>query len=190
MHSVYLSKSAFFPQTVPITYTWLSNIRAKMASLSNFGGQYIYQDNDFEDTEYNRVCSNQMDVTMKSFLVKMTLMTLSAFVAGFGPIRAYVLYGIRTTTLEVRIPFTEPKSNAEFLGNLLLQFIVLFHGILGYVGAEVWMSLVENIVSISPALFKLEMKRLCEEYKTKATSVLELHSRFRHLVVQSLDADR
>lgn len=132
-----------------MTINYLFGNRFKMDILGRFGGIYVYHDNDFEDAEYNRICSKQMDLTMKSFLIKMAMMILSAVAVCFGPTRVYILYGIKTTTWEVRIPFTEPKSDAEFLGNILLHFNLILHGIFGYIGIEVWMSLVENTINSS-----------------------------------------
>lgn len=150
--------------------------------MSNFGGQYIYQDNDFGDAEYNRICSNQMDVTIKSFLFKMPIIIFSTYTACYGPIRDYILDGIITSTVQV------PEN---LLINFLFhfQFIVILHGGLVYVGAEVWMALVENTVNILPILFKLEMKRFCEQFKIRSMYDLEMHLGFRNLVKQSLDAD-
>lgn len=161
----------------------------KSISLSSFGGQYIYQDSDYPDQEYNRICSNQMDVTMKSFLIKMSVMGLSLAASQVGPVYVFISNRIKTTTTEVRIPFTEPESNAEFIVNLIIQFNISIHGMFGYIGMEVWMSLVENIVNISPALFKLEMKQISQQYKSKSISKSHMRSIFRNLIQQSTDID-
>lgn len=167
----------------------MSRIRFKIISLSIFGGQNIYHDNDFEDEEYNRICSNQLDATMKEYGIRMMMINLSLAASQIGPIFMYISYGIKTTTTNVRIPFTEPKSDVEFIVNLILQSFIGLHGGIAYLGIEAWMSLIQNIVNISPALFKLGMKRLCEQYKSKSISELQLRSNFRNLVQQSTDAD-
>lgn len=173
-----------------IKYTIGIRNRINTDMLGRFGGLYIYHDGKFEDTKYNEICSKQMDVTMRSLLFKMTMMALSAVAVCLGPIQAYVLHGIKSSTWEVRIPFTEPKSDAEFLVNVLLHFNLILHGFFGYIGMEVWMSLVENTVNISPKLFKLEMERICDQWKVRAIPELEMRLRFRNLVEQSLDADK
>lgn len=108
----------------------------------------------------------------------MPIIIFSTYTACYGPIRDYILDGIITSTVQV------PEN---LLINFLFhfQFIVILHG--GF--AEVWMALVENTVNILPILFKLEMKRICEQFKIRSMYNLEMHLGFRNLVRQSLDAD-
>lgn len=176
-------------KVVPLMYKVTTENRFKFTSLSVFGGQHIYKDRDYEDAEYNHVCSNYIDMTMRSFLIKTSLMFPSLAASQIGPLFAYISEGLKTTTLCFRIPFTEAGSDAEFIVNLILQFNLCFFGGLGYLGLEVWMSLVENTVLVSPAIFKLKMKRLCEQYKSKSITEFEMRSTFKNLAIQSTDAD-
>lgn len=173
-----------------MVYIYTTESRFKMTSLSIFGGQNIYQEREFKDEEYIQIGSSHMDTTMKNFLIKMSIIGLSAVISQIGVTHAYISDGIKTTTVEVRIPFTAPKSNAEFYFNLIFQFNIVVHGLFVYIGLEAWMSLVENTVLISPALFKLEMKRLCAQYKSKSISQLQTYKWFKNLVMLSTDTDK
>lgn len=72
-----------------------------------------------------RILSEQMDATMRGFITKMLSMTL-AFITGttFGPLHAYFSSGIKSTTVDARVPFTEERSDAEFAVNFLLMVTV------------------------------------------------------------------
>lgn len=47
-----------------------SKKRLKLQPLIDFGGRYIYHDS-HEKTDYNSICSDHMDGTMRQFLFKM-----------------------------------------------------------------------------------------------------------------------
>lgn len=106
--------------------------RFMIYSLANFAGHYIYFDHN-DDPKYTRICSRHMDASMKRYLVKMAMMALGYNIALSGEVFACLFTGVWTTTIEAKIPFTEEKSNEEFLVNLILQSIVTVHGGLSYV---------------------------------------------------------
>lgn len=91
----------------------ISDNRYKYQSLIDFAGRYIYSDNQ-ENVEYNEICSKQIDKTIRRFFIKMGIMGISASFSVIGPIHAYLAHGIKTSTTDLRIPFTEDGSNAEF----------------------------------------------------------------------------
>lgn len=166
-----------------------SKKRHELSKLIDFGGRYIYRDS-HENNEYNRICAEQMDKTMRRFIIKMTNIFLSFSCAMVGPTYGYFYLGVKTTTVEVRIPFTEENSDAEFIGGIILQSVIAFHGILMYIGAEVLMALFENVQMISPELIKHELKQLCKEYEDKSITDTELRIRIKNIVEQSLDIDK
>lgn len=167
----------------------VSNARFKLQRLIDFGGQYIYRDS-HENTEYNRICSKQMDITMRSFIIKMMTIFMSYLLAVVGPLHAYFVHDIKTTTLEARIPFCEPKSNTEFMVNFFIQTAIAGHGIFIYVGLEIFLSLFENVVSIAPQLIKTELVNTIQLYEDKSISEMELHWSIKRIVKLSQDADK
>lgn len=189
MHKSNCENHEIFVQNLPAAITLLSNKRFELSKLIDFGGCYIYRDS-HENNEYNRICSEQMDKTMRSFIIKMANIFLSFSLAIVGPTYGYFYLGIRSTTVEVRIPFTKENSDAEFVGRFILQSIIAFHGILMYTGVEVFIALLSNVIIISPLLIKFELKQLCDGYKTKSIIDAELRYRFKNIVKQSRDIDK
>lgn len=163
--------------------------RFKLQSLFDFGGRYIYCDSRVK-TEYNRICSKQMDITMRRFLIKMMAILISYFFAMVGPLQAYFVHGIKTTTLEARIPFCQQKSDAEFMGNVVIQTAIAGHGLLVYIGLEIFLSLFENVVSIVPQLIESELITTVQLYEDKSISDVELYWRIKNIVMLSQDADK
>lgn len=123
--------------SLPLPFNFLSKDRYMVYEFIAFSGRHIYPDkDDDEDEEYHEICSQQIDGTMKHFICKISIILGSMTVALIWPTYQFFSHGIRTTALQVKLPFIEEKSSAEFLGNFILQCIILGHGLLGYVGLE------------------------------------------------------
>lgn len=163
--------------------------RFELQPLVDFGGRYIYHDS-HEDSEYNRICSNHMDNTMRRFINKMGAIFISLLFALIGPANAYFSHGILSTTIQAHIPFTEPNSNAEFIWNLLLQTIFGVHAGMGYIGMETCLSILENAVTVTPRLIESELVHTIQQYEKKSITELELHLKIGNIVKQSNDADK
>lgn len=157
-------------------------------SLVDFGGRYIYPDG-HEDVEYNRICSNQIDATVKRFIVKMAMLFLSFGAGVTGPVYALLFYGINTTTIEVKFPYIEEKSDAEFIGNFLLQTMIASHGIIGYIGIEVAMGFFSDIVIILPKIAAHELNKLDISIENGHLNHAQVRLTVRNIVKQALDAD-
>lgn len=168
----------------------VTKVRFELKKLVDFGGRFIYS-NTRENTIYNRICAEHMDYTMKRFLIKMGTIFMSFSLAIIGPIRAYLIYGAKTTTIEARIPFCEPDSGAEFMFNFLLQIVIAAHGILAFCGLEIILSLFENVVTVAPKLIvKSDLVQTIELFETKSISRLELCERIKQIVKASTDTDK
>lgn len=176
-------------QHFPLTLTVVFNKRFKLQSLVDFGGRHIYHDS-HEKTEINRICSDHMDSTMKSYLVKITIIAFSYAVSTIGPMSAFILHGIYTTALELRIPFTEPKGNAEFAVNFFIQSLLAIHGFISYAGIELVLSLLENAVTITPRLIVNDLVQTIQSYEKSLISKGQLHLQIGNIVNQSIDADK
>lgn len=157
-------------------------------SLLNFGGKYIYLTND-EDPEYNEICSKHIDATVRRFFIKMLTILASFWLAMIGPIHAYISQGIKTTTTNVRIPFTDVNSDAEFIGNIILQSVIGFHGVFGYIMIEVAMSMFDDVITITPKLIKFKLKRLDEAVKMRQND-LQICLLVKDIIKQSMDYDK
>lgn len=163
--------------------------RFKLKSLIDFGGQYIYHDN-HENSMYNRICSKHMDTTMRRFIIKMLTINVSFFIGAAGIFYTYFVHGIISTILEIRIPFCEPKSDAEFIVKLVLQILIGGHGLIMYFGIEMYFSMFENIVTIAPKLIKIDLKHTIQMYEEGSIAELELRRRIRNIVKLCSDSDK
>lgn len=126
---------------------------------------------------------------MKRFILKMGIILASSAIALSAAPYAYLVNGVLSTTIESRIPFTEPKSMAEFIGNFMVQCICGLHGGLNYIGFELYQSILENVVTIAPRLIKTDLVQAVESYERKQISELELRKRIGNIVKQSNDID-
>lgn len=111
-------------------------MRFEFQAVFDFPGRYIYHDN-HDKTEHNRICSLEMDATMRRFMFKMVTMVSSVLISLIWPTYAYFAHDIRSTWTSLRIPFTAPNSDAEFLVNVILQTVILGHGAMAYYTLEV-----------------------------------------------------
>lgn len=90
----------------------------------------------------------------------------------------------------MRMPFCDPKSNAEFVGNILFQTMIAAHGILMYIGMEIFLSLFQNAVTIAPHLVESDLQNVIKLYEDKSISETELYWRIGRIAKTSIDADK
>lgn len=126
---------------------------------------------------------------MRSYTIKMAIIFTSVMFMAIGPALAYINHGMLLTIIEARIPFTEPKSNAEFICNLIVQ-CVIGQGIFLYVGLELCASMLESTVTIKPQLIRSDLVHTIQQYEEKSITDLELHAKIGNIVKQSNDADK
>lgn len=131
-----------------------------------------------------------MDITTRKYAIKIVAILCSFTLCMIGPAHAYFVSGIKTTTTEMRIPFCDPKSDAEFSINLLIQIVVGTTGIVGYIGMELFPSLFENVVTIAPLLVEHELTHTIQLYANKSISEWELRRKIGRIVELSQSADK
>lgn len=157
-------------------------------SLVVFGARYIYRD-DHPDKEYQRICTEHMNLTMKHFLTKMTMVTLGYLVAVIGPTYAFLIQGIRTTTINVAVPFTEEDSWIAFLVNEVLQTLPATHGALFLLGGEIVIEMFANTVTISPHLINHRLRTITSDYSEGRINKAQVQYAFTDFVRQCNDAN-
>lgn len=167
----------------------VSENRYKYQSLVNFAGRYIYPDTKHEDVEYSEICSKQIDISMRRFVIKTLLLLAAGYAAVSGPVYAYIVDGTLTSTTDLRIPFTETGSNVEFMINMFFQFNIYIHGGSMYIGVEVLVSIIEDIAALQPNLVQFELNNLIEEQKLKKLSEHHVCVHFKNIVKQVLDTE-
>lgn len=126
---------------------------------------------------------------MKNFLIRMGVLALSLIALNAGPVYQHMSKGIKTTPLEVRIPFTEEKSNEEFLITFIIQCTLGVYGFVGYFSMEVGMELMFGVVNITPILIKHEFRKLDEKIKNNLFNRIQASVIFKNIVQQMMDVD-
>lgn len=161
--------------------------RFNLSAVISYGGRYIYQDT-HADTKYNRICSEQLDITIREFVSKKIAIWASFIVCIRYPVYALIAYGTKTTTTELHWPFLEPKSNAEFFANAVLQATIAAHAIVMYLNIETVNSIFANTVSIIPRVIQCDFEDTARMLKNKTISNHELNCRIRNITLQCLDS--
>ncbi|XP_055298571.1 uncharacterized protein LOC129566554 [Sitodiplosis mosellana] len=128
-----------------------------------------------------------MDASMRNFLIKLALLIFGVQCGIWGPIYVYFSAGLKTTTIEVKFPFTEEKSNAEYAMNMLLQWIGFGTGGLIFFGIEVAMQIIGNVVTVSSKLIRNRLKELDKKIEENMLSELELRFVFKDITKEILD---
>lgn len=166
-----------------------TKVRFQLQAVFDFPGRYIYHDN-HDKTEYNRICSLEMDETMRRFLFKMFTMIASVLISLIWPTYAYIAHGIRTTSTSLRIPFTAPNSDAEFIVNVILQTVILGHGAVAYYTIEVTTTVVENAVTVLPRLSTNDLAHTIRQYKDQTISGWEFRCKMNNFLKSACDLDK
>lgn len=89
----------------------------------------------------------------------------------------------KITALELRFPYVEKNSYAEFFGNIFIECNIFGHGFLGVFSIEVGMDIISDFVTLSPKLLKYHLQKLfCEDGKKPSAEVnAELRNVIQHL---------
>lgn len=111
------------------------------------------------------------------------MIVIAGYGAVAGPIYVYFAEGIKTTAIQVKIPFVEENPNMEYTINLLFQFVVLFAGTFTYWSMEVAMAIFGDVIKVTPKLIKHH--RLNNEI-----SEIQLRFVFKDIMKQILDYEK
>lgn len=173
---------------VPLLFLVTFKSRYTIHALIDYFGRYVYPDY-HDDTEYNRICSESIDATIRGFFIKMGMMFLSYFIAMIGPMRAYFFYGIRTTTTELKFPFVTEKSDGEFVGNVLIQACLGGVGMLAYTSLEVVMAFIDNFANVYPKLIENELRELGDKVKKEKPTESQIGPSFGRIMKHAVNGD-
>lgn len=173
---------------MPFVRAVLSKDRQKYHSLLTFDGS-IYADNG-DDAVRNRICSQQMNMTVKALIAVVISLFAAAETGQIWTISYYFTQGMKLTTIELKIPFVHDDQNAEYSVNMLLQLIVFVHGFFIYVGMEIVMVILGNVVHVTPRLIKSRLNELDKMHETKEISETQRRFAFLNITKQMLDYER
>lgn len=179
----------YYLQSLPFLYSGLSKDRYSWDSLIDFGKRYIISDH-HEDENYSKICSKEMNKSIRSYMLRIVIM-FTTFTIGYTKMNyATIALGIKTTSVEVKIPLTKEKSNYEFGMNYVLQTIIAAYGFFGYICMETAMELIMLAVASSPKLIKFEFQKMDTKIEKGLLNPLQVLFTFRNIVQQVMDVDR
>lgn len=149
----------------------ISKPRAILHDFLAFPGHYIYPESvSDEGKEHYNICSEHFDATIKTFVRKTLIISTSAFIAAALPFYQSLWWGIQITAMDLKIPFIEEESFAEFLVNIFLECNILTHGFVAYLSIEVGMDIVTDFVAISQKLLEYQLQIMFNQRKGKRSA--------------------
>lgn len=173
---------------MPLAGMMLTEMRKPMQFLVSYGGRYIYPD-DHRNNKYNRLCSDQIDATIRGFFTRIAIINGFFLSTQIGP--AYEFYhGRRTTLTALKFPLIAENSDAEFLANLIFQALALLAAGLSYVALEIAMQLANDLASIAPQLIQHELDKLHDMMEDTKLTKADLVPTYRHIIERSLNSDK
>lgn len=173
---------------MPLAQIAFTENRKVMNFVTSYSGRYVYN-NDNKNTDYNHLCSGHIDGTIRSFFVKMLIMTFFCVVSQVWPVYKSFTDGTRTTLTEVKFPFITEDSDAEYTGNLIFQAIVLTIGGMVLISFEVALHLADSLSSIVPKYIGYYLGKFRMDIADKRTTKAQLCFTFKNICKEALYSD-
>lgn len=137
--------------------------------MVNYGKKYIYNDN-YDKNDYNKICSQNLDATLKRFIIIVSTVCFSFVIALIGPLYAYITHGTRHTHLSLRLPFIKKYSDSEFVLNLILQTWCGIAGFCGNLGIESGYNIIINAIRTTTELIEMDIGMLSINLEAEVTT--------------------
>lgn len=137
-----------------------------MNKVINYGGKNIYNNNN-DINKHNKICSQNMDKSLKHFIAVASIVCLACGIALLGPVYSFVVNGNRSTLLSLRLPIVEKDSDLEFLLLLIMQPLVGFYGFFGNIGIEAGYNLNINVIRITTELIQLNIRKMTGDLEAR-----------------------
>lgn len=149
-------------QCLSVQVQTLGPAKYKINSLLNFGGRFIYMDND--QTPKLRLVRAQMINRLIRHIVIVILMILSAF----GMVVSIVFYlilfdGAKVTLLGTELPFLDKDSEFGFWINLSVQCLTGGVAVIACLAIEIGAALIVNALLAIPHLIHVDLEELESE---------------------------
>lgn len=152
--------------------------------LVNISGKHIYR-NDGKPTVYNRICDENINRTIASYVVKMLLIMLSFVGAIIGPYYDFVHNGTLATLYCLKLPYFNEDPYTEFIINVAWQLLTSFFGVIGLFLIEGIITLVDDTIKVSAKLYRHELNELSEQQETE----VEIRRRLKMIFMKMLYID-
>lgn len=166
----------------------MSKKRYIYRSLIDFAGRQYHQKVQ-DDKEYNEVSSKEIHASIIGLLTKLFFLIVGGCSSCAMPVYVYIFKGINTSTICVRVPFTEEDSSDEYMVNMILQTSVLIVGFFHYLGMETSMNILQNFIRVSPEVVKIDLRRLEEKRSKGEFNEFQMRLQFQNIIKKAIDTD-
>ena len=164
---------------------WISigSSRFKVNSLLNFGGSFIYQ-NENQSIKYRLICMKHAKKLIKSIVTDLPLMFTAHAIIFDVAIYAHYSQHIPINPFAINLPFFEKNSNVELFINMVFQSIMGAYAAIGCFGVEIGECLMNNTIIAIPDVIGFNLFNINDELKTNGMnfkSILQLRNTFRQI---------
>lgn len=157
--------------------------RFKFNSLLNFGGKYIYQ-NENQSIKFQIICSKYANKLTKSIMTGVPLMLITHAIILVVAMYEHYWQNVSITPLSINLPFFEKDSDLELFFNMLFQLTMGIYAVLGSLGLEVGECLMNNTIITIPHVIRFNLSEFYDEYEANGMnlkSVAQLRNTFHQI---------
>lgn len=170
-------------------WTCILSTRFEWNKLLTMPGEYIYQD-DVQSTAYNRICSDSIDETIKTYVRIITMEILSFVIAAIGPLYNNINYGTKSTFYCVRLPYINANPDMEFLMNFSWESIGAILYYIGSMGIQLIFIIIIDAITVSSRLCELRLNELSGNLEKKRGTEKQRRQQLRVIMMQTKFIDR
>lgn len=146
-------------QCIASYVVFMSDQRFDVKRLATAGGECVYEDS-HGNTEYNRMCSENVDRSLRKSLATLALVLISFTGMSVGPTYVLIMEGEFTKIIMcLKIPFVEAFSTLEYLFNVAIQTLAFVTGFPGNIGIEGTFALLIDSITASTTSIQWQCKR-------------------------------
>lgn len=133
-----------------------------MRKLLDVPREHFYR-NERQLTAYNRICSECITDSLKTYVLTLVVLILSFIGALIGPAYSYIQDGSLYTLYELRLPYFNQYPNTEFGINFTWQSLISVLGISALFCIELFMTMVNNAITVSSKLTVMELAEISDQ---------------------------
>lgn len=154
--------------------------RFKFNSLVNFGGNYIYR-NENQSIKLQIICAKYVKKLTKNIMTALPLIIITHAMILEVAIYAHYWQNIPITPLAINLPFLEKDSNSELLVNMTFQLTMGIYAVIGCLSLETADCLMNNAIIAIPDVIRVNLSEFNDEFETNGLnlkSILQLRNTF------------
>lgn len=155
--------------------------RFKFNSLLNFGGNYIYR-NENQSITFQNICAKHVKKLITSTMAGLPLMLLTHVMILAISAYARCRQNTASTPLGINLPFFQKDSNLELVVNMIFQLTMGIHAVIGCLGLEIGECLFNNTIKAIPDVIRFNLAQLNDEYEANGMnlkSIFQLRNTFQ-----------